>query len=52
MDVNMGVLIPKENRHVEENTVGFHCRKTGKAVGIGPLLGSRGKTIELIPASW
>ena len=49
MVVNMGVLIPKENRHVEENA-GFTAERR-KGSGYRPLLGSGGKTIELIPAS-
>ena len=48
MDVNMGVLIPKENRHVEENA-GLTAGRCEHSVD--PLLGSREKTIELIPAS-
>ena len=30
MDLNMGVLIPKENRHVEENTVGFTAERQAR----------------------
>ena len=48
MDVNMGVLIPEENRHVEENT-GLTAERCEQWVD--PLLGSREKTMELIPAS-